>query len=92
MTAKDDNNQKQLAWGIITDAGSVLRIHLRDFRPHVQTLLNIGRKDLATLITQDYLNSYAEGFNRYVRDLLRITSTSHESMPELRTTKGKRKS
>lgn len=91
MTAKDDNNQKQLAWGIITDAGSILRIHLRDFRPHVQTLLAIGRKDLATLVIQDYLNSYAEGFNRYIRDLLRITSTSQEPMPELRTTKGKRK-
>ncbi|NOH03071.1 MAG: hypothetical protein HND47_14495 [Chloroflexi bacterium] len=80
MTAKDDNNQKQLAWGILTDAKSVLRIHLRDFRPHVQTLISIGRKDLANSITQDYLDAYADGFNRYVRDLSRITIARRESM------------
>jgi hypothetical protein len=91
MTAKDDNNQKQLAWSIITDANSVLRIHLRDFRPHVQTLLNIGRRDLANLITQDYLASYAEGFNRFIRDLSRITTASRETMTKPQT-KGKTRS
>lgn len=90
MTAKDDNTQKQLAWGIITDAKSILRIHLRDFRPHVQTLLTIGRKDLANLITQDYLNAYAEGLNRYIRDLSRITTASRETMTKP-LTKGKTK-
>jgi hypothetical protein len=79
MTAKDDNNQKQLAWGIITDSKSIMRIHLRDFRPHVATLLSIGRKDLATLITQDYLDSYADGLNRYIRDLTHITIASRET-------------
>lgn len=82
MTAKDDNNQKQLAWGIITDANNVLRIHLRDFRPHVKTLYASGRRDLALLITQDYLDNYAEGFNRYIRGLLRITATSWKAMPK----------
>lgn len=82
MTAKDDNNQKQLAWGIITDANNVLRIHLRDFRPHVNTLYASGRKDLALLITQDYLDNYAEGFNRYIRGLLHITATSWNTMPK----------
>jgi len=91
MTAKDDNNQKQLAWGIITDANSVLRIHLRDFRPHVHALLEIGRKDLANLITQDYLNSYAEGLNRYVRELSHITTASHETLTKPQTTKGRHK-
>lgn len=80
MTAKDDNNQKQLAWGIITDAKSVMRIHLRDFRPHVSALIAIGRRDLASLIAQDYLDSYAEGFNRYIRDLSRITTASRLTM------------
>ncbi|GAB1470006.1 hypothetical protein MASR2M66_08830 [Chloroflexota bacterium] len=89
MTAKDDNNQKQLAWGIITDANSVLRIHLRDFRPHVQTLLDIGRKDLANLITQDYLNSYAEGLNRYIRELSHIASASHDTMTKPHVTPGR---
>jgi hypothetical protein len=81
MTAKDDNNQKQLAWGIITDARAIMRIHLRDFRPHVAALLANGRKDLAALIAQDYLDSYAEGLNRYIHDLTRITSSSRETMP-----------
>jgi hypothetical protein len=80
MTAKDDNNQKQLAWGVITDARLNLRIHLRDFRPHVQTLYNIGRRDLAALIAQDYLDAYAAGFNRYVRELERITAASRKTV------------
>jgi hypothetical protein len=88
MTAKDDNNQKQLAWGVITDAQPTLRIHLRDFRPHVQTLHNIGRRDLAMLIAQDYLDAYAEGFNRYIRDLARITTASRRSVTK-RQIKGK---
>ncbi|NWF65523.1 MAG: hypothetical protein HXY38_14595 [Chloroflexi bacterium] len=89
MTAKDDNNQKQMAWGIITDANSILRIHLRDFRPHIPLLLNSGRKDLAALITQDYLDAYATGFNRYIRDLSRITTASRETMTNSRI-KGKK--
>lgn len=79
MTAKDDNNQKQLAWGIITDARSVMRIHLRDFRPHVVELLSIRRRDLANLIAQDYLDHYAEGLNQFIRDLSRIATASRET-------------
>lgn len=79
MTAKDDNDQKQLAWGIITDSRSVMRIHLRDFRPHVSALLTVRRKDLANLITQDYLDNYADGLNQFVRDLSRITTASRET-------------
>jgi hypothetical protein len=85
MTAKDDNNQKQLAWGVITDAKGVMRIHLRDFRPHVSSLLSIGRKDLANLIAQDYLDAYADGLNRYVRELSRITTASRETINRQRT-------
>ncbi len=80
MTAKDDNNQKQLAWGIITDATNTLRIHLRDFRPHVGTLYSSGRRDLALLIAGDYLDAYAEGFNRYIRELSNITTTSRRTL------------
>ncbi|MBI3160943.1 MAG: hypothetical protein HYZ23_00455 [Chloroflexi bacterium] len=80
-TAKDDNAQKQLAWGVLTDSRGIMRIHLRDFRPHVASLLSIGRKDLANLITQDYLDAYAEGFNAYIRDLSRITLASRETQP-----------
>ena len=79
MTAKDDNNQKQLAWGILTDAQGVLHINLRDFRPHVSLLQSIGRKDLANMIVQDYIDSFAYGMNVYVRDLARITQASRET-------------
>jgi hypothetical protein len=80
MTAKDDNEQKHLAWGFITDAKPTLRIHLRDFRPHVKLLMDMDRKDLANLITQDYLNAYVTGLNRFVRELSRITTASRESV------------
>ena len=79
ITAKDDNARKELAWGIVTDSQGVMRISLRDFRPHVAALEKIGRKDLANLIAQDYLNAYAEGLNCYIRDLSRIASASRES-------------
>jgi hypothetical protein len=64
-----------------------MRIHLRDFRPQVAMLLSIGRKDLANLITQDYLDAYAEGLNTYVRDLSRITLASRETQPTSKTRK-----
>jgi hypothetical protein len=83
-TAKDDNEQKQFAWGVITDAGGVLRVSLRDFRPHVAALRAVHRSDLAGLIAQDYLDSYAEGFNQYIRDLHRITLASRETQILLR--------
>ncbi len=79
VTAKDDSNQKQLAWGVLTDAKSVMHISLRDFRPHVAALLSIGRKDLASLIVQDYLDAYAEGFNKYIGELSRITLANRDA-------------
>ena len=86
-TAKDDNEQKQLAWGVLTDAKSVMHISLRDFRPQVATLFSIGRKDLANLITQDYLDAYADGFNKFIGDLSRITQASRETLPTSKTRK-----
>lgn len=79
VTAKDDNSQKQLVWGVITDAEHVMHISLRDFRPHVAALQAIGRQDLANQITQDYLDAYAEGFNAYIHDLQVITTASRKS-------------
>ena len=76
MTAKDDNEQKQLTWGMMTDAKGVMRITLRDFRPHVAALYEIGRRDLADLIAQDYLNVYAQGLNRYIQEVTHIARAS----------------
>ncbi len=79
ITAKDDNDKKTLAWGILTDAQGVMRITLRDFRPHVGLLVAAGRRDLALGMAEDYLKAYAHGLNRFIRDLQRITRTSRET-------------
>ncbi len=79
ITAKDDNDKKTLAWGVLTDAEGIMRITLRDFRPHVGLMINIGRKELAIQIVRDYLDSYARGLNNFVDDLRRITQTSYET-------------
>ena len=79
LSAKDDNEQKHLAWGVLTDAAGTMCVSLRDFRPHVALLQSIGRRDLANLIVQDYLDTYALGFNAYIRDLFRITERSRET-------------
>ncbi|MBZ0307972.1 MAG: choline/carnitine O-acyltransferase, partial [Anaerolineae bacterium] len=72
-TAKDDNDKKTLCWGVITDAEGKLHLSLRDFRPHVAALRAVGRKDMADRMAQDYLDSYAQGFKQFVRDLREIT-------------------
>jgi hypothetical protein len=79
ITAKDDNDKKTLAWGVITDAEGVMRMSLRDFRLHVGMLEAVGHKELATRIVQDYLDTYAHGLNNFVRDLQRITLASRET-------------
>ena len=79
ITAKDDNEKKTLAWGVITDARGVMHISLRDFRPHVAALTACGRHELAKRIAQDYLDAYAHGLNDFIRDLRRITRASRET-------------
>ncbi len=76
MTAKDDNDQKTLAWGVLTDAHGVMHITLRDFRPHVGLLDACGYRGLAERIVQDYLFAYTRGLNRYIYDLLRVVEAS----------------
>ena len=75
-TAKDDNEKKSLAWGVLTDDQGVMHITLRDFRPHVAALIDIGHKALAVRMTQHYLETYAEGLNNYIRELRRIATAS----------------
>lgn len=72
-TAKDDNEKKTLAWGVMTDARGVVHISLRDFRPHVAALVGVHHKALAARMTQDYLDCYVQGFNRFIEELLYIT-------------------
>ncbi len=79
ITAKDDNDKKTLAWGVITDARGVMHISLRDFRPHVDLLAACGREDLPRRIARHYVETYAAGLNSLVADLQRITRTSRET-------------
>ncbi len=79
LSAKDDNEKKDLVWGVLTDASGVMRITLRDFRPHVRLFVETGYQELANRIAQDYLDSYAEGLNQFVTDLRRITIASRET-------------
>jgi len=79
LSAKDDNEKKDLVWGVLTDAEGIMRVTLRDFRPHVHLFVETGFQDMANLITQDYLDSYAEGLNLFVTDLRRITVASRET-------------
>jgi hypothetical protein len=79
ISAKDDNDQKQLIWGVQTDASGILHISLRDFRSHVASLHAIERQDLANTIAQDYLDAYVSGINAFIRDLWRITQASRET-------------
>lgn len=79
MTAKDDNDKKTLAWAVLTDSDGVMRITLRDFRPHVALFEAIGRRDMAARIAQDYLDAYTRGLNEYIHDLRQITLTSNDT-------------
>jgi hypothetical protein len=79
ITAKDDNDKKTLAWGVITDALGVMRVTLRDFRPHVALLESAGQRDLARRLAEDYLSAYVRGLNQYVLDLRRMTISSRET-------------
>jgi len=72
ITAKDDNEQKQLTWGVVTDAEAVMTITLRDFRPHVVALQAAGQQDLANLIAQDFLDAYVQGFNQFIHEVTQI--------------------
>jgi hypothetical protein len=80
ISAKDDNQQKTLVWGVLTDSSGKMKISLRDFRPHVEQLTVIGERDLAQAIVQDYLDSYADGLNQYVKELHHITQSSRDTL------------
>jgi hypothetical protein len=79
ITAKDDNEKKSLAWGVLTDADGVMQITLRDFRPHVVPMIASGHLELARRVTGDYVRAFARGLNGYVQELLEITRTSRET-------------
>jgi hypothetical protein len=72
ITAKDDNEKKTLAWGVMSDAAGRMILTLRDFRPHVAALSAAGEEKLAWRLANDYLLTYAHGLNEYVAELQQI--------------------
>lgn len=72
ISAKDDNENKALVWGVMTDDSEVLHVSLRDFRPYIAALHQLGRIDLAEMIVTDYLEAFTVGFNQFVATLLDI--------------------
>jgi acyl-homoserine lactone acylase PvdQ len=54
-----------------------MHVTLRDFRSHVGQLIAIGLADTARRLAQDYVDAYARGLNRYIRELQHITLASH---------------
>jgi hypothetical protein len=74
ISAKDDGETKELIWGVLTDDQDRLQISLRDFRPFVPQLLALGEEALADLLAHDYLQTYVEGFNRFVDELRAIVT------------------
>ncbi len=84
ISAKDDNENKTLVWGILTDDSDVLHISLRDFRPHVAALASLNRLDLAQIIVADCVESFADGFNQFVARLLDIANTNSTYVQEAR--------
>jgi hypothetical protein len=79
ITAKDDNEQKTLAWGVLTDDQDTIHLSLRDFRPHVTVLQSLNLLHVAQFIAQDYLDAYADGLNQYVEELRQIVLASRET-------------
>lgn len=76
ISAKDDNENKTLVWGFLTDDRDVLHLSLRDFRPHVAALQQLGKIDLAEMMLKHYLDSFVQGFNQFVARLLEILNAT----------------
>lgn len=84
ISAKDDNENKSLVWGILTDDDDVLHLTLRDFRPHVIRLHQLDKTELAEKIAQDYLDAFAVNFNQFIANLLEIiqVKATHATVEE----------
>lgn len=82
-SAKDAGVSKMMVWGIMSDSQGRLRLSLRDFRPHVTSLLKLGYESLAELIVGDDLQAYAAGLNDFAEDLTRILRARIKSSIEV---------
>ena len=76
ISAKDDGETKWLVWGVMSDAEGTMHVSLRDFRPHVASMVAVDASDLADLLAQDYLDRYVRGLNGFVRELSTIVAVT----------------
>jgi hypothetical protein len=79
ISAKDDNENKTLVWGIVSDNTDTLCVTLRDFRPHITALAKIGRLDLAKMIVTHQVDEFTSNFNKFVNSLLDIMNVKKSS-------------
>lgn len=79
LPPRDQSPHLQLIWGLCGGAAAPLHLTLRDARPHVTALQQVGHGDLAERIADDLLTQFSVGFNSFVRDLHRIVTASRES-------------
>jgi hypothetical protein len=78
LSAKDDGRAKQLVWGILTDDQGRMHVTLRDFRPHVPSLIRAGHADLAHELAKDYVESYASALDDLAGHLAEIALAEDE--------------
>lgn len=80
ISAKDDGKAKRLVWGILTDDQNVLHVTLRDFRSHVEPLIEADYVDIADLVAHDYVRAYTETVNRLVSEIrdLALAEPKHQ--------------
>ncbi len=69
ISAKDDGKAKRLVWGILTDDNGSMQVTLRDFRAHVEPLVEANYIDAADLVAYDYVRAYADTVNRLVTEI-----------------------
>lgn len=74
ISAKDDGVTKELVWGILTNDKGRMHISLRDFRPFIPMLLEMGEPQLADLLARDYLDGYVDSFNNFISELSGIVA------------------
>jgi len=69
ISAKDDNENKTLVWGAVTDDQEIFHLSLRDFRPHVAALATINKLAVAQMMAEDQVTAFATGFNQLVTQI-----------------------
>lgn len=82
-SSRDDGETKLLIWGIMSDAKGQLCVTLRDFRPHVESLVDANQEELARILAQDYLDTFAAETNTTVKRIQRIFSHKMEGKNKL---------